>query len=95
MAPEILRLEGELHLLGSPPSPRDAEQKFRGAIDLARRRSEKSLELRATTSLARLLADAGERVDARRMLADIYGWFNEGLDTRDLRNARTLIDALG
>jgi hypothetical protein len=94
LAPEMLRIEGELHLLGGTPALRDAEQCFRGAIDLARRRAEKSLELRASTSLARLLAAEGERQEARRLLADVYGWFTEGFDTRDLRAAKVLLEEL-
>jgi tetratricopeptide (TPR) repeat protein len=94
LAPEILRLDGELQLQGSPPAPEAAERRFRDAIDLARRRSEKSLELRATTSLARLLVARGERDDARRMLSEVYAWFTQGLGTRDLRNARAMLDEL-
>jgi class 3 adenylate cyclase/tetratricopeptide (TPR) repeat protein len=94
LAPEVLRIEAELHLLGPTPAPRDAEESFRGAIDLARRRVEKSLELRASTGLARLLASEGEREEGRRLLAEIYGWFTEGFDTADLRDARKLLDQL-
>ena len=53
-----------------------------------------SWELRATTSLARLLASQGNRDEARTMLADIYGWFTEGLDTSDLKDAKALLDEL-
>jgi class 3 adenylate cyclase/tetratricopeptide (TPR) repeat protein len=94
LAPEILRLEGELHLQGPPPAPDAAERCFRGAIELARHRTEKSLELRATISLARLLAARGEADEARRMLAAIHGWFTEGLGTRDLREATALLEKL-
>jgi class 3 adenylate cyclase/tetratricopeptide (TPR) repeat protein len=93
LAPELLRLEGELHLQQAAPD--GAERCFRGAIDLARRRTEKSLELRATTSLARLLAARGERDEARRSLVDVYGWFTEGFATRDLREAKVLLEELG
>ena len=92
LAPELLRLEGELHLQGTGPDA--AERCLRDAIDLARRRAEKSLELRATTSLARLLAARGEGEEARRSLADVYGWFTEGFATRDLRKAKSLLDDL-
>ncbi|MFZ1120581.1 MAG: hypothetical protein WAN81_10160 [Candidatus Binataceae bacterium] len=51
-------------------------------------------ELRATTSLARLLANQGRRDQARTMLADIYGWFTEGFDTADLKDAKALLDEL-
>jgi predicted ATPase len=56
--------------------------------------SAKSIELRATTGLARLLRDTGRRADARSMLAEIYGWFTEGFDTADLKEAKLLLDEL-
>ena len=55
----------------------------------------KAFELRATTSLARLLASQGRRDEARAMLAEIYHWFTEGFDTRDLIEAKTLLEELG
>jgi predicted ATPase len=55
----------------------------------------KSLALRATTNLARLLAKQDRRDEVRAMLADIYGWFTEGFDTADLKHAKTLLDELG
>jgi tetratricopeptide (TPR) repeat protein len=94
-APEVPRLEGELLLRRSEPAPDEAERCFRRAIELARARAEKSLELRAATSLARLLAARGRRDDARDILAPIYGWFTEGFDTADLRAANTLLAELG
>src|SRR5215468_2227332 len=72
LAPEILRLEGELHVQASPRAVDSAERCFRDAIELARQRAEKSLELRATTSLARLLAARGKRDEASRTLAAVY-----------------------
>ena len=71
------------------------EQDFREAIDLSRTMQAKSLELRATTSLARLLASQDRRDEARTILAEIYGWFTEGFDTADLIDAKTLLDELG
>ena len=71
-----------------------AEQCFRTAIEIARRQSARSEELRATTSLARLLAKQGRRDEARTMLAEIYGWFTEGFDTADLKDAKALLDEL-
>jgi adenylate cyclase len=59
-----------------------------------RRQSAKSLELRAATSLSRLLQRQGKREDARRLLADVYAWFTEGFDTADLKDARTVLDTL-
>ena len=87
-APEVLRVEGELLWRGAPPAPAEAEPRFQAALKLARRRGEKSLELRAATSLARLWQEQGRRNDARRLLAGVYGWFTEGFDTADLRAAQ-------
>ncbi len=92
-APEIQRIEGEL-LLQRSASLDDAERRFRRAIDLARGRAEKSLELRAATSLARLWQGQGKREDAQQLLAAVYGWFTEGFETADLRAARTLLAEL-
>ncbi len=64
-------------------------------IAVARRIGSKAYELRATTSLARLLAEQGKRDEARAMLADIYNQFTEGFDTSDLNDARALLDELG
>ena len=69
-------------------------QNFEDAIEVARRQSAKSWELRATTSFARLLADQGRREEARTMLAEIYNWFTEGFDTADLKDAKALLDEL-
>jgi tetratricopeptide (TPR) repeat protein len=90
-APEVHRIEGELLLRGAPPATDEAERCFRRAIALAQRRGEKSLELRATTSLARLMQGKGQSPEARRALADVYGWFTEGFDTADLRAAKALL----
>jgi predicted ATPase len=65
------------------------------AIRIARRQQAKSYELRAATSLARLWGEHGRRTEASELLAPVYGWFTEGFDTADLRNAKTLLDALG
>ena len=66
----------------------------RHAIELARARSEKSLELRATMSLSRLRKEQGNREEARRQLAELHGWFKEGFETVDLRSAKALIGEL-
>ena len=96
---DLHRLKGELLL---KKGAEDAESKiaeqaeacFRRAIEVARRQSAKSYELRATTSLARLLASQGKRDEGRVMLADIYNWFTEGFDTADLKDAKALLDEL-
>ena len=74
--------------------PRKLRDAFERAIDIARKQSAKSWELRATTSLARLLAKQGHRDEARTMLAEIYNWFTEGFDTADLKDAKALLDEL-
>ena len=71
-----------------------AEADFRDAIALARKMRAKLWELRATMSLARLLASQGRRDEARTILADIYNWFTEGFDTPDLLDAKALLDRL-
>jgi DNA-binding winged helix-turn-helix (wHTH) protein/tetratricopeptide (TPR) repeat protein len=98
--PEIHRVRAELLLRtggGDRPSHRaaaDAERRFRRAMEIARRRSARSLELRAATSLARLWQARGESARARRLLARRCRWFAEGADTADLTSARRLLAAL-
>jgi adenylate cyclase len=99
---ELLRLKGELLLQSIPGEPasagcdprvREAEECFAEAVSLARQRQARSLELRAATSLCRLGQRHGKGPDARQLLAEVYGWFTEGFDTPDLREAKTLLDA--
>ena len=71
-----------------------AEHGYHQALSVARRQSARILELRAATSLARLWRDQGKRDEARELLAPVYGWFTEGFDTRDLKEARALLDEL-
>jgi len=95
--PFALQLRGELRLRTGARCKVQlelAEQDFQEAIRVARGMGAKSLELRATTSLARLLASQGRRVEARTMLAEIYNWFSEGFDTLDLEEAKALLDEL-
>jgi tetratricopeptide (TPR) repeat protein len=92
--PEMLRLKGEVLLMGATPDTINAEQCFRAALDGARTQEAKWWELRATTSLARLLRDTARREEARIMLAEIYNWFTEGFDTADLIDAKALLDQL-
>jgi predicted ATPase len=72
----------------------EAEMAIEKAIDVARRQKAKSWELRAAMSMARLWRDQGKRVEARDLLAPIYGWFAEGFDTRDLKEAKALLATL-
>jgi class 3 adenylate cyclase/tetratricopeptide (TPR) repeat protein len=95
MASEFLRLEGELLQMEEQRPAGEAERRLRQAVDLARRREEKGFELRAAIGLARLLASAGRRDEARAALSGIYGEFSEGFDTRDLSAARALLLELG
>lgn len=81
------------------PAPRtpaevEAEACFHKAVEIAQKQQAKSLELRATVSLARLWQQQGKRKQAHKMLAEIYGWFTEGFDTKDLQEARALLDSL-
>ena len=91
--PEILRLRGELRLKQGQTEL--AEDGFRESLALAQKIGAKAWELRASTSLARLLAKHGRRDEARAMLSEIYGWFTEGFDTADLKDAKSLLDELG
>jgi predicted ATPase len=92
---EILRLRGELLLKRNPSGLAEAQNSFERAIEIARKQGAKSLELRATTSLARLLDQQDRRDEARTMLAEIYNWFTEGFDTADLKDAKALLEQLG
>jgi adenylate cyclase len=73
---------------------KEAEKCFLKAIEIARKQSAKSLELRATMSLVRLWRTQGKAAEARAMLAEIYGWFTEGFDTADLKDAKALLEEL-
>ena len=90
--PNILTFRGELRL--KQRQPQLAEADFREAIMLAQKMGAKSYELRATTSLAMLLAGQDRRGEARAMLDEIYGWFTEGFDTPDLKDAKALLEEL-
>jgi predicted ATPase len=72
----------------------EAESLLQRALDVARHQEAKSLELRAAMSLARLWQQQGKCAEARELLEPIYGWFTEGFDTTDLREARALLDEL-
>jgi len=92
--PELHRLHGELLLMGDSTKTAEGETSFRAAVELARSQCAKSAELRATTSLARLLRETNREDEARTMLAEIYNWFTEGFDTADLKEAKALLDEL-
>jgi predicted ATPase len=100
---ELYRLKGELTLAqssvqglaSSVQNPQsDAEECFHKAIEIARRQSAKSLELRAVMSLSNLWKEQGKKAEARQMLVEIYGWFTEGFDTADLKEAKALLEEL-
>lgn len=89
---EVLRLKG--WMLKEQDRMDDAEHHLRRAIQVARGQQAKSWELRAATTLARLLADRGDSCAARALLAPVYGWFTEGFGTKDLKEARNLLEEL-
>jgi predicted ATPase len=91
---ELYRLKGELLLRRDDSNAAEAKLCLVHAIDIARSQTAKSFELRATISLARLLAKLGRCDEARAPLAEIYGWFTEGFDTADLKDAKVLLDEL-
>jgi hypothetical protein len=93
-SPYLHHVKGELLLAQNPSDGVEAERCFRTAIEIARRQSARIAELRATTSLARLLNEQGRGDEARTMLAEIYGWFSEGFDTANLKDAKALLDEL-
>ena len=89
---EMHRLRGTLLLSMSKHA--DAENSYRQALSIAQRQSAKFWELRAAMSMARLWRDQGKREEARELLAPVYGWFTEGFDTPDLKEAKALLDEL-
>jgi predicted ATPase len=92
---EVHRVAGEIALKSPQHGAAKAEAYFERALAVARQQSAKSWELRAAMSMARLWRDQGKRLEARELLAPVYGWFTEGFDTRDLKEAKALIDELG
>jgi len=89
---ELHRMRGEILLQRRAAG--EAESCFRRALEVAREQKAKSYELRAATSLARLLRDQGRRDEARVLLAPVYDWFTEGFDTDDLKDAKVLLEEL-
>jgi predicted ATPase len=91
---EVRRIGGEIALVSPHVGAAEAEEYFQRALAVARQQQAKSWELRASMSLARFWRDQGKVQQARELLAPVYGWFTEGFDTRDLRDAKALLEEL-
>ena len=91
---DVHRIAGEIALMSPEPDVAKAQQYFERALAVARQQQAKSWELRAAMSMARLWRKQGKRQQARDLLAPVYGWFTEGLDTLDLKQARMVLDEL-
>jgi predicted ATPase len=91
---EVNRIAGEIALKSLAPDTEKAEKHFDRALAVARQQQAKSWELRAAMSMARLWRDQGKVQQARELLAPVYGWFAEGFDTLDLKDAKALLDEL-
>jgi predicted ATPase len=91
---ELHRVSGEIALMGGNSDTEKAEAYFQHAVSVARQQQVKSWELRAAMSMARLWRDQGKPRQARELLASVYGWFTEGFDTLDLKEAKALLEAL-
>ena len=91
---EVNRVAGEIALKSPKPDAAKAQACFERALSVARQQQAKSWELRAAMSMARLWRDQGKVQQARELLAPVYGWFTEGFDTRDLKEAKALLDEL-
>ena len=91
---EVYRIAGEVTLKSPEPDTVNAQCYFGRALEVARSQQAKSWELRAAMSLASLWRDQGKLQQARELLAPAYGWFTEGFDTRDLKEAKALLDEL-
>ena len=92
--PRSIAWLGEIALISPEPDAAKAEEYFERALAVARQQQAKSWELRAAMSLARLWRDQGKVQQARELLAPVYGWFTEGFDTRDLKEAKALLEEL-
>ena len=91
---EVHRIAGEIALKSLAPHTEKAEKYFDRALAVARQQQTKSWELRAAMSMARLWPNQGKVQQARELLAPVYGWFTEGFDTRDLKEAKALLEEL-
>jgi predicted ATPase len=87
-------MAGEIALMSPERDATKAQAYFERALTVARSQQAKSWELRAAMSMARLWRDQGKREEARQLLAPVYGWFTEGFDTLDLKEAKALLDEL-
>jgi predicted ATPase len=90
----VHRCYGDVLLAQSDRNAVEAESSYRHALEIARGQNARLLELRAASSLARLWRDQGKHGKARDLLAPVYGWFTEGFDTLDLKQAKALLDEL-
>jgi predicted ATPase len=91
---EVNRTAGEIALMSHKPDAAKAEAYFQRSLAVACAQQAKSWELRAAMSMARLWRDQGKRDEAHELLAPVYGWFTEGFDTRDVKEAKALLDEL-
>ena len=91
---DLHRLKGALLRVTQPDAVAESESLFRRALEIARGQEARSFELRAATNLARLLHDQGRMSEACAELAPVYGWFTEGFDTQNLKDARALLEEL-
>ena len=91
---EVYCIAGEIALVSPEPDSAKAEACFERAIAVARAQQAKSFELRAAMSMARLWREQGKQREAQELLAPVYGWFTEGFDTLDLKQAKALLDEL-
>jgi predicted ATPase len=91
---EVHRIAGEIALMSPERDAAKAEAHFERALAISRKQRAKSWELRAAMSMARLWRDQGKRQQAHDLLAPVFGWFTEGFDTLDLKEAKTLLDEL-
>jgi predicted ATPase len=90
----FISIQGEIALMSDDPDAAKAEAYFKRALSVSRQQQAKSWELRAAMSMARLWRDQGKVQQARELLAPVYGWFTEGFDTRDLKEAKALLEEL-
>ena len=91
---EVHRVAGEIASKSPEPDVAQAQAYFERALAVAREQRARSWELRAAMSMARLWRDQGKPQQARELLAPVYGWFTEGFDTRDLKEAKALLEEL-